>query len=59
MHREACQATVHRVTKSQTQTERLAHTGLKLGFLFFFFSLSIVLANPAELMLKALGVLQK
>ena len=56
MHREACQATVHRATKSQTQTERLAHTRLKL---VFFVSLYILLANPAELMLKALGILQK
>ena len=59
MHREACQATVYRVTKSQTQTERLAHTRLKLLLLLFFVSLYILLANPTELMLKALGILQK
>ena len=59
MHREACQATVYRVTKSQTQTERLAHTRLKLLLLLLFVSLYILLANPAELMLKALGILQK
>ena len=59
MHREACQATVRRVTESQTQTERLTLAGIKLADFFFFNSLYIALANPAELMLKALGILQK